>query len=195
MHYAYTTEALNKNQYGFTPQRNTVDAAMEVKQYIEPHINGGVAIIISLDVQGAFGSAWWPSILQRLRHKMPQEPLFLSMRLPEREKSGHDNEQLQCGKNINRGCPQGACCGPRLWNLQYDTVLKLQYKRHTKVIAFADDLLVMIRAESIGEAENNANIEIDKIEKWAMDSKIRFNDEKSKVMLLTGRNRKRLQYT
>jgi retron-type reverse transcriptase len=59
MHHAYTTEALNKNQYGFTPQKNTVDAAMEVRQYIEPHINkGGVAIIISLDVQGAFGSAW-----------------------------------------------------------------------------------------------------------------------------------------
>ena len=68
MHHAYTTEALNRNQYGFTPQKNTVDAAMEVRQYIEPHIsNGGVAIIISLDVRGAFGSAWWPAILQRLR--------------------------------------------------------------------------------------------------------------------------------
>ena len=58
MNYAYTTEALNKIQYGFTPQKNTVDAAMEVRQHIEPHINkGGVAIIISLDVRGAFGSA------------------------------------------------------------------------------------------------------------------------------------------
>jgi hypothetical protein len=35
MLYAYTTEALNKNQYGFTPQKNRVDAAMEVRQYIE----------------------------------------------------------------------------------------------------------------------------------------------------------------
>ena len=53
MHYAYTTEALNKNQYKFTPQKNTVEAAMEVRQYIEPHLNReGVAIIISVDVQG-----------------------------------------------------------------------------------------------------------------------------------------------
>jgi retron-type reverse transcriptase len=58
MHYAYTTEALNKNQYGFTPQKNTADAAMDARQYIKPHLNrGGVAIIISLDVQGACGPA------------------------------------------------------------------------------------------------------------------------------------------
>jgi hypothetical protein len=68
MHHACITEALNKNQYEFTPQKNRVDAAMEVRQYTEPHLNRGVvAIIISIDVQGAFGSAWWPAILQRLR--------------------------------------------------------------------------------------------------------------------------------
>jgi hypothetical protein len=41
---------------------------MEVKQNIETHLErGGVAIMVSLDVQGAFDSAWWPAILQRLR--------------------------------------------------------------------------------------------------------------------------------
>jgi hypothetical protein len=56
MHHVYTTEALNKNEFGFTPQKSMVDPAMEVRQYIEPHLNRRrVAIIISLDVQGAFG--------------------------------------------------------------------------------------------------------------------------------------------
>ena len=35
MHHAYTTEELNKNQYGFTPQKNTVDAAMQVRHYMD----------------------------------------------------------------------------------------------------------------------------------------------------------------
>jgi hypothetical protein len=48
----------------------------------------------------------------------------------------------------------------------------------------------MVRAELIGEAENNANIEMDKIAKWAWDNQINFNEEKSKVMLLTRRKRK-----
>ena len=51
-------------------------------------------------------------------------------------------------------------------------------------------LSTLIRAESIGEGENNANIEMDKIANWARDNKIKFNEEKSKIMLLTRRKRK-----
>jgi len=38
MHYLYKTEALNNSQYRFTPQKSKVDAAMEVRQFIEPHL-------------------------------------------------------------------------------------------------------------------------------------------------------------
>ena len=48
----------------------------------------------------------------------------------------------------------------------------------------------MVETESIGEAENFANIELNKIAEWATDNKIKFNEEKSKVMLLTRRKRK-----
>jgi len=48
----------------------------------------------------------------------------------------------------------------------------------------------MIRADSIREAENIANVEIDKIATWAENNKTRFNEEKSKVMLMTRRKRK-----
>jgi hypothetical protein len=40
-HHLYTTEYLNGNQYGFTPQKNTVDVAMQVKQYLENHLERG----------------------------------------------------------------------------------------------------------------------------------------------------------
>ena len=91
---------------------------------------------------------------------------------------------------ITKGCPQGSCCGPGLWNIQFDPLLKHQYTKHTKVVAFADDLVVMIKAESVGEAENIANVEISKIAQWARGNKLRFNEGKSKVMLLTRRKRK-----
>ena len=47
----------------------------------------------------------------------------------------------------------------------------------------------------IGEVENNANIELDKIANWARDNKIKFNEEtKSNVTDETEKkNRKRLQ--
>jgi hypothetical protein len=40
-HHLYTTEYLNENQYGFTHQKNTVDAAMQVEQYLENHLERG----------------------------------------------------------------------------------------------------------------------------------------------------------
>jgi uncharacterized protein with ParB-like and HNH nuclease domain len=42
----------------------------------------------------------------------------------------------------------------------------------------------------VREAENIANIELRKISSWAKDNKIRFNEQKSKAMLLTRRKRR-----
>jgi hypothetical protein len=61
----------------------------------------------------------------------------------------------------------------------------------TKAIAFADDLIIVTRGKTVREAENIANIELSKISSWAKDNKIRFNEQKSKAMLLTRRKRKR----
>ena len=57
-------------------------------------------------------------------------------------------------------------------------------------MAFADDLILMIRADSISEAENIANIEMGKITMWAENNKTKFNEEKSQVMLMIRRKRK-----
>ena len=67
---------------------------------------------------------------------------------------------------------------------------KPQIHETQKIIVFADHLVLMVQVESIGEAENFANIELDKIAEWATDNKIKFNEEKSKLMLLTIRKRK-----
>ena len=59
-----------------------------------------------------------------------------------------------------------------------------------KTVTFADNLVIMIKADSIREAENIANVELSKISAWAKENKIRFNEQKSKVMLMTRRKRK-----
>jgi len=42
-------------------------------------------------------------------------------------------------------------------------------------VAFADDLILMVRAESISEAENIANVEMGKITMWAENNKTKFD--------------------
>ena len=91
---------------------------------------------------------------------------------------------------MSKGCPQGSCSGPVFWSIQYNSLLDLDFGKRTKAIAFADDLLIVVKAETVKEAENFANIEISKITKWAEDNKITFNEQKSKVMVITRRKRR-----
>jgi len=59
----------------------------------------------------------------------------------------------------------------------------------TKVVAFADELILAIRGESVIEVENYANVELSKITLWSQN-KIIFNEEKSKAMLVSRRKRR-----
>jgi hypothetical protein len=54
-----------------------------------------------------------------------------------------------------------------------------------KVIAFADDLAIMTKGNTATEAEAFANSDLAKIEKWAKENKMQFNETKSKAMLIT----------
>jgi len=56
----------------------------------------------------------------------------------------------------------------------------LRYTNHTKAVAFADNLVIMIKADSVREGENIAKVELSKISAWAVNNKIKFNEHKSK---------------
>ena len=67
----------------------------------------------------------------------------------------------------------------------YNALLNLDFSSHTKVIAFADDLAIMTKGNTPSEAEVFANSDLAKIEKWAKENKIQFNEINSKAMLIT----------
>jgi hypothetical protein len=44
---------MNNNQYGFMPQRSTIDATMALKDFVEEGLAAGqVIVLVSLDIQG-----------------------------------------------------------------------------------------------------------------------------------------------
>ena len=77
MHYLNSKALLSKNQYGFTPQTSTLDAIMAVKKFVDESLGGKNSVgAISLDVQGAFDNAWWPSILNALKNFQCPQNLY-----------------------------------------------------------------------------------------------------------------------
>jgi hypothetical protein len=93
-------------------------------------------------------------------------------------------------RKISKGCPQGSASGPGFWNLQYNSLLNLEYTKNAKVIAYANDLMILTKRTTQVEVENYANIETQKVAMWARDNKIIFNGQKSKLMILTRRKPK-----
>jgi hypothetical protein len=81
-------------------------------------------------------------------------------------------------KEVQKGCPQGSCCGPGFWNVMYNSLLNLEFNIRTKVIAFADDVIVLTRGGCKIETENYMNQYLKKIERWTADNKIELNDKK-----------------
>ena len=57
-------------------------------------------------------------------------------------------------------------------------------KEH-KSIAFTDDILILTKGKNVIEAETYANEDMRKIEHWAEHNKLQFNENKSKVMVIT----------
>ena len=192
MHHLHTNNLLNQNQFGFTPQKNTTDAVTALKEYVEDELDTGqIIVLVSLDVKGAFDAAWWPSILNALKEfKCPRNlynvtKSYFSQRIVT---MATRNGSLE--REATKGCPQGSCCGPGFWNIQYNSLLNLEYTNRTRTIAFADDFILAVKGETRSEAENFTNLEMSKVATWAKEHKILFNEEKSKVMVISRRKRR-----
>jgi hypothetical protein len=176
----YSNDLFNDDQYGFTPQRGTADAAVKVKNFIEESLKlKQCTVMVSLDVKGAYDAAWWPSILKQLRElKCPKNLYILSASYFSNRRATLSINYYKMEKEVQKGCSQRSCCAPGYWNIMYNLLLNFKFNSQTKVIAFADDLIVLTRAACKIDTENYANQDLKKIERWATDNKIEFNYKK-----------------
>jgi hypothetical protein len=114
---------------------------MAVKNIVDEGLNAGeVIILVSLDIQTAFDAAWWPNLLKSLQDCGCLKILFDLVKSYLNQRSAIlSTNSIKKERIISRGCPQVSCCVPGLWNIQYNSLLKLKFAKQTKAIAFADD--------------------------------------------------------
>ena len=68
------------------------------------------------------------------------------------------------------------------WACIYIYIYIYTHAKNSKAVAFADDLILAVRNETIRAAENISNIKVSKITGWSRNNKINFNEDKSKVI-------------
>jgi hypothetical protein len=103
-HHVFSQGFMNTNQYGLTPQKDTIDAAIEVKDFVKEVLAAGeVMALVSLYLKGAFDAAWWLGILKNLRDCGWPKNLYELTKSQRTATSSTNSVQLERG--ISKGCP------------------------------------------------------------------------------------------
>lgn len=134
--------------------------------------------LITLDVENAFNTAPWAGIVEALRKRNTSEYLISLIQSYLTDRSLEVDEQTTIG--VSCGVPQGSVLGPTLWNVLYDGVLELELPEGLRLIAFADDLAVLVTAKTEQELMSLANYALERVVGWMEEAGLKLAVQKRK---------------
>lgn len=85
--------------------------------------------------------------------------------------------------------PQGSILGPTLWCLAYTEVLVLEMPKGVDIIAYVDDLAVVITAITVEELEHKANTALERAPHWMKGNSLELTLEKFEAIPLIDRKK------
>ncbi|GBP97353.1 Retrovirus-related Pol polyprotein from type-1 retrotransposable element R1 [Eumeta japonica] len=181
------TANLSVSQHGFTVGRSTRTALNSILGTARDSTEKYVQCIF-LDISGAFDNAWWPMVLTKAkRGGLPPNLYRLLTNYFVDRKVGLFIGTEVSWKRSTMGCPQGSVLGPALWNVLMDDLLRLPFPAGIKVVAYADDLTVLVEAPSRSEIERRSHVALDLIREWGGRNWLEFSPAKSCSMTVKGR--------
>lgn len=176
------------NQFGFRRGLCTEDAINKAMSIVDASESKYV-LGIMIDIAGAFDNLWWPALFGTLRELECPGQLYRSLR----DYCRNRQAVLRCPgqvveKSITKGCPQGSVCGPVFWDIGLDPVLNEldALNQVFGVVAYADDILIVIEGRSRAMLEANGNAALAALENWCDRVKLRLSPEKTTFMFLKG---------
>jgi hypothetical protein len=188
-------KGLSHNQHGFRPRRSTIDAIAKVVATIRLAWQGSVkaskhVVLIALDVKNAFNTANWEQTLNALVeigapvHIVRLVESYFTERVLEYECMGK-----KCQRNVSAGVPQGSVLGPALWNAMYDGLLKIPLPEEATLVAFADDVAVLVTAKTTQLLRFAAEETIRKVRRWLDSRGLELAVHKTEAVFFTRRRK------
>lgn len=170
-------------QFGFKKGRSAEDAWAHVKCTVASSTQKYV-LGIFVDFKGAFDYLSWSSVEERLVEVGCQEMAMWRSYFSDRGAVVVGVRSCE-SVDVVRGCPQGSICGPFVWNLMMDPLLR-GLSAVCNVCAYADDLLIMVEGGSRSELEQMAAVAMGIVGSWSQRVGVSVSAEKTVTMLLRG---------
>lgn len=174
---------LSDRQYGFRRGRSAEDAWWDVKSMVDESTKKYV-LGIFVDFQGAFDNLLWNGVVDKLNVVECDEVEMWKSYFCNRKACVRGYEDKWC--NVKKGCPQGSICGPYIWNLMMDSLLK-DLNVACKVCAYADDLLLIVEGDSRLQLEISGSELMNVVCEWGAGVGVSVSKEKTVQMLLKGK--------
>ena len=178
------SEGTSEFQFGFREGRSVEDAWMHVRRCVSDSSDRYV-LGIFVDFKGAFDHLSWGSVMRRLEEVGCRELALWESYFSGR-KACVVGASDTVWKDVVRGCPQGSICGPFIWNIMMDPLLR-QLGRTFKVCAYADDLLILVEGQSRAELEAKGEEVMRCVCEWGESAGVEVAMDKTVMMLLKGR--------
>uniref|UniRef100_A0ABD2XP53 Reverse transcriptase domain-containing protein n=1 Tax=Trichogramma kaykai TaxID=54128 RepID=A0ABD2XP53_9HYME len=188
-------DGLSDHQHGFQRGRSTTGAIESFTAAAREAVGGArgsrkYCAVVTLDVRNAFNSARWNNILAALERIRTPEYLqriiysYFQARVLE---YNTDDGPESC--SITAGVPQRSVLGPILWNVMYDTILRLRLDEGVRVVGFADDIAVVAVAGTTYEVEDLLSCAIARVREALWGLGLETADHKTEALLISRKRR------
>lgn len=179
-----------QNQFGFRKGVSTESAIGMVlsiaAQAATTPRRKSLCVLVTLDVRNAFNSLRWPVIDAALRGINTPEYLVEMLRSWLADRTLLTGEEM-AERPVTCGVPQGSVLGPTLWNVAYDSLLKMETPPGVQLVGFADDLAVVGTAVTGQQLEDSINPTLTAIDVWMRSRGLGLAHQKSEAVVLSRR--------
>lgn len=186
--YINRNNILNINQSGFRSQHSCETAINDVIDIWKAAQNESKVIIaVFLDFQRAFETIDTNILTKKLsNYGVRNSSLeWFNSYLTDRKQVVKLGETVSDTLNNKLGVPQGSILGPLIFILYINDIPNCL--KYCQAKLFADDALVFNISETIEEATNKINHDLDLIYKKLCQNKLKLNVNKTKVMIISNK--------
>ena len=177
------------DQFGFVTKCGTVDYGALLSMVLQDALNRRLhAMLISLDVAGAFDKTWHKALIAKLkkgglRGKALRLMIsYLLLRYLVVVMAGAASEK----KRITCGVPQGGIWSPNFWDVAVNDLS--QQIRNCSSINYADDsalVAVFERVEQLQQLINGLNEDMERLRVWGLKNNLTFDPKKNSYLVIS----------